>query len=113
MSDVIEPIAAPEPRPDNLAASELAGKSFDITEMKMKGYFGANNPTTEESKFLSEIARNLGTGDDVDLLWEIKNLENRIGTPPLGMSRLQHVYNFMRINSQIQGLERERDLYVQ
>ena len=68
---------------------------------------------TQESKNLSEIARMLGTGDDVDLLWEIKSLENRIGTPPLGMSRLQHVYNFMRINSQITSLERERDLYVE
>jgi len=82
--------------------------------MKLEGFFGIQNPNGEEQKALGEITRLLDGNnmDVVDFLWEIKHTENRIGTPPLGTSRLQHVYNFIKINAQITDLERERDLYV-
>ena len=112
--DKLEPIAQPEPMPDIAPSAELAGHGADIVGMKLQGYFGTQNPSGEEQKSLDEITRLLdgNSKDTVDFLWEIKNVENRIGTPPLGMSRLQHVYNFIKINSQILKLERERDLYV-
>lgn len=112
MSDIIEPIAPREPTPETAPATELTNQATDLSMMKLEGFFGVQNPNTQDSKALSEISRMIGVRDDVDMLWEIKHIENRIGTPPIGMTRLQHVYNFISINSQIQGLEKERDLYV-
>ena len=111
--DTIQPIAPQEARPDNAEASILTGQGGDIHAMKLEGYFGIQNPSGVEAKALGEITRLLDGNalDVVDFLWEIKHTENRIGTPPFGVSRLQHVYNFISINSQINKLERERDLY--
>ena len=111
--DKIEPIAPVEARPDNAIATENTGASGNINDTQLQGFFGIQTPNNGEQKTLDEITRLLdgNSMDSVDFLWTIKNTENRIGTPPLGTSRLQHVYNFIKINSQIVDLERERDLY--
>jgi len=113
--DKIEPVAQPEPMADIPQSAEQTGIGMDIHAMKLEGFFGIQNPSSEEQKSLSEMTRLLNGNnmDVVDFLWEVKNVENRIGTPPLGMSRLQHTYNFIKINSQILDLEKERNLYVQ
>ena len=112
--DILDPVIHPEPTPDAPIATEQTGMSGDIHAVKLQGFFGIANPDTAESTNLSEITRMLdgNSKDAVDFLWEIKNVENRIGTPPLGVSRRQHIFNFIKINSQIKGLEKERDLYV-
>jgi hypothetical protein len=115
----LENISAPTPVPveissDQSLKDELTGKAIELQAMKVQSFFGLEQPTQAESKSMSEIIRILdGQNKEVaDLLWEIKNLESRIGTPPLGMSRLQHVYNFLAINSQIKKLEKERDAFL-
>ena len=114
MNDLIEPIAPQEETPETPAPTEVADQAADLNRMKMEGFFGVQNPNGQESQYISELSRMLGVGqrDIVDVLWDIKQTEHRIGTPPLGMSRLQHLYNYIKINSQITSLEKERDLYA-
>ena len=71
------------------------------------------NPDGTQEKNLSEIVRIMGgdSTDPVDFLMNVKNIENRIGAPPLGVSRLQHVYNFIRIEGQIGALRKEQLAY--
>lgn len=109
--EIIEPNTAPEQKPDTPAPTSLQDQAADIEMMKLERYFGLANPSSEEAKFLNELRHIYQNPDIVEMLWEIKQTENRIGTPPLGMSRLQHLYNFSKINHQIKQLERERDLY--
>ena len=112
--DILEPVTHAEPTPNVPVASEQTGMAGDIHAVQLQGFFGIANPDTAESTNLSEITRMLegNSKDAVDFLWEIKNVENRIGTPPLGVSRLQHIFNFIKIDSQIKGLEKEKNLYV-
>jgi hypothetical protein len=111
LENIAEPV---EKAPEIAPKDEMTGKAIEFQAMKVQSFFGVTEPTPAEAKILSEIVRVLGgdTKEPGDLLWEIKNIESRIGTPPLGMSRLQHVYNFLSINSQIAKLEKERNAYL-
>lgn len=108
--DVIEPTAPKEPQ--DLPTGSI-NNGFDPVEYKIESYFRLQNLDTKDKEMVRELKSMFG-GDEVDivdLLWGIKNVENRIGTPQIGISRLQHVYNFAKLNHQIQSLEKERDLY--
>lgn len=102
----VAPITQETSTPD-----EMTGKLAEISRIQLQGFFGLNDATPAESKMLSEITNMIGK-QDAELLWEIRNIENRIGVPPIGMSRLQHVYNFFTISNQIKKLESQRDAYM-
>ena len=111
--DIIEPVAPPAPKPERSNPSEPQGNVPSVARIKAQEFFGVQTPNQVESDILNDMVRLLDgdNKDPIDFLWEIKNLENRIGTPPLGVSRMQHIHNFVKLNSQINKLERERDLY--
>lgn len=90
---------------------ELAGKLTELSKMQLQGFFGLTDMSPAEAKMLGELDTIIGK-QDAELLWEIRNIENRIGTPPLGMSRLQHVYNYLTIQKQITQLESRRNAYL-
>ena len=98
--------------PDGMTPDELSGKLAEVSKIQIQSFFGLNEMTPAESKMLSEMSTLLGDKQDADLLWEIRNIENRIGTAPLGMSRLQHVYNYLTIQKQITQLELKRNAYL-
>jgi hypothetical protein len=98
--------------PDGMTPEELAGKLAEVSKIQIQGFFGLNDLSPAESKMLSEMSTLFNGKQDADLLWEIRNIENRIGTPPLGMSRLQHVYNYLNIQKQITQLESKRDAFL-
>lgn len=97
---------------DGINPEELAGKLAEVSKIQLQGFFGLSDMTPSESKMLSEMSTLLDNKQDADLLWEIRNIENRIGTPPLGMSRLQHVFNYLNIQRQITQLENKRNAYL-
>ena len=97
---------------DAPAQSEHVGSSTDTLDLKLSGYFNIPYPTGSEKQILAEMKQIFGGGDETEVLWNIKNVENRVGNPPVGTSRLQHVYNFAKLNSQIGELEKQRDIYV-
>ena len=111
--DRIQPTTPAPAKPDNPVPSEVSGRDISLARMKLDGYFGIQSPTTQDDKSLSEIVRILDGDkiDPVDFLWQLKSIEDRIGTPPLGVSRLQHVYNFIRIGAQIGELRKEQAAY--
>ena len=98
--------------PDGMTPDELSGKLAEVSKIQIQSFFGLNEMTPAESKMLSEMSTLLGDKQDADLLWEIRNIENRIGAPQLGMSRLQHVYNYLTIQKQITQLESKRNAYL-
>lgn len=100
------------PSTDVPAPDELAGKLAEISKIQIQSFFGINEMSPAESKMLSEMSTLMEGKQDADLLWEIRNIENRIGTPPLGMSRLQHVYNYLTIQRQINQLEHKRNAFL-
>lgn len=97
--------------PDGMNPEELAGKLAELSKVQLQGFFGLTEMSPAESKMLSELNTLIGK-QDAELLWEIRSIESRIGTPPLGMTRLQHVYNYFNIQRQITQLESKRDAFL-
>ena len=98
--------------PDGMTPDELSGKLAEVSKIQIQSFFGLTEMSPAEGKMLSELTTLLDGKQDADLLWEIRNIENRIGTPPLGMSRLQHVYNYLTIQKQITQLELKRNAFL-
>jgi len=100
------------PSTDGIAPDELSGKLAEIGKIQIQGFFGLTEMSPAESKMLDEMSMLMDGKQDAELLWEIRNIENRIGAPQLGMSRLQHVYNYLTIQRQINQLEHKRNAYL-
>lgn len=100
-------------RDEAATPDDLTGRAEDLTFLQLKDFFGVEGTDSRET--ILDIARLVDGGkglDIVDIMWEIKNLEGRIGAPPLGMSRLQHLYNFVKIDSQISKLRKQQEAYM-
>lgn len=109
--DVIEPKQPSESIEH--AGPQGEGRSVDVASQQLAGYFSINNPSGTDAEQIAEIGRILGFSmeNPAQLLWQMRNLESRIGAPQLGMSRLQHVYNYIKLDSQIRDLENLRASY--
>src|ERR1039458_3575803 len=49
---------------------------------------------------------------DIDLLQEIRHLETRLGAPPLNGRRVDQIYQYVKLQGQIKGLEKQRDAFL-
>lgn len=109
--DIIEPVAPKTVTEESILTGE--GRSVDVASQQLNSYFDINSPNQEEANMISELANMLGFNidDPTEMLWKVRSLETRLGTPKIGISRLQHIYNYMKIDSQIKGLEAKRDMY--
>jgi hypothetical protein len=96
---------------DIQAPDAVTTHTEDIAYLQLKGFFGVetgNQDTIRQIYDFIDGGRNL---DIASIMWEIKNLESRIGVPPLGMSRLQHLTNYIKIESQIRSLQKQQLAY--
>lgn len=50
--------------------------------------------------------------DDFDMLRDLKATMFKLGTAPIGTSELDHLYNYAKIQRQIDSLEKERERYL-
>ena len=110
--DVIKP-ADPQERPDHTPAAEPQGNVPSVAKMRLGEYLGINAPSEQQDKMMDEMVRVLDgdAHDPIDFLWQLKQLENRIGTPPLGVTRMQHLYNFVKLNAQMSNIRKEMEIY--
>lgn len=100
--DIIEPVEQKEipdtPTPDtNLLPSESPMFA------SIQGLFGIQSPSSQEKDMLNTIYEALRTDDNTEasMLWKIKQVESRIGLPPIGVSRLTHLFNYIRMSSHL------------
>ena len=110
MPDIIEPTQEKEVV-DAPERAEHVGSANDLTDVRLSGFFNIDNPSNTEKQIITDLGCIFEGTDPAEMLLNLRNVENRIGYPQAGVSRLQHVYNFVKLNSQINSLERERDQY--
>jgi hypothetical protein len=53
--------------------------------------------------------RRTSQGTRPEILMLLQDYSLRLGTPPLGMSKLRHLYNFLRLDTEIKEKERIRE----
>jgi hypothetical protein len=46
--------------------------------------------------------------DSLDILWSLRSLENRLGSPPLGEKRINYLYKWIRLEGDRARIEREQ-----
>lgn len=111
--DVITPQEPRVESPEHAAPADPQGAVPSVAKMKLQDYLGIIKPSQSEEQTLSEIVRVLDgdAKDPIDFLWELKQLENRIGTPPLGVSRIQHLHTFVKLSSQMNRIRKEMEVY--
>lgn len=85
--------------------------SVEVPYPALKDYFNVDEVTDgQRDKFkviwdhFSEESDSVG-----DLMYKMRQLENRLGSPAIGESRLTKMYNYAKISSQIKDDEKRRD----
>lgn len=66
----------------------------------------ADNRLSEIADFFREEGKDLL---QADLLWKLRSLENRLGVPSLGEKRIDKIYRYIKLQSQIDSLSKQRD----
>ena len=89
--------------------AEPSGASVDVFPVPLQGYLNIDRPTTEEAQQLKEIWDFIDGEGEADKLYRIQQLENRLGSPALGQTRLDKLYEYAKITRQIDTLEKMRD----
>jgi hypothetical protein len=88
----------------------------ELRALQLSGYFGTHFEDMKgtEKNMLNTVLDWVGpeTQDHVDVLWKVKSLENRLGVPPLGQSRLFHLYQFIKLENASQDLDRQKEAFL-
>lgn len=78
---------------------------------QLKDYFNLESPSDAQKEKFAEIWEYFGEESKSigDLMYKMRNLENRLGSPAIGESRLQKMYNYIKISKDIKDDEKRRD----
>lgn len=107
----IAPAQPAEPTPETPAHPAEASLGKDPQEMSVESYFGLHNLDSNEIATVKELVRVIGAEHQADMLYTLQQLDARAGNPPLGMSRLQHLYNFAKLESQWRQMGQQLQQY--
>lgn len=100
------------------APAAPADQSFTKDETRgLAGFLGVGLDTTETDKAVLQSIVDYFKADTkellpADLLAKVRSLEGRLGVPGLGERRLDKIYRYIKLQSQINSLEKQRDSEV-
>lgn len=100
------------------AIEDMADKPVDDGRAQIKidypqltDYFNFESATDAQKdkiatifEYFADESKSLG-----DLMYKMRILESRLGSPAVGESRLQKMYNYVRITNDIKDKEHQRD----
>lgn len=117
----IEPVntdAEAEAKRDAEKQSVVVGDSAGVDAEKVLSagiysYFDVSNPSNKELDKLKYIYNYFAqeATSKADLLWRIRSVENRIGTPELGTKRFEKVYRYLKLLGDRRELDKEISAY--
>jgi hypothetical protein len=106
---------------ENVSASPDSPVQFNIgpvIPMEAYAYFGISDPSDLTDPELKRKLNNIlafayekTKGEIGDLLLEIRGIENTVGTPDFNMSRHDRVFQYITIQRQINGLEKQKQAF--
>lgn len=100
------------------AIEEMANKPVEDGRVGIKidypqliDYFNLESPTDAQKDKIATIFEYFADEADSlgDLMYKMRILESRLGSPALGESRLQKMYNYIKITNNIKDQEQQRD----
>lgn len=94
--------------------SAAPSHSFSKDETtSLAGYLGLSSVSEQDKASLQRIVdfykEETKELTDADLLFKVRQLESRLGSPSLGERRVDKLYAYVKTQGQITRLEKERD----
>jgi len=85
--------------------------THDPGMLAVKSYFELKNPTTQDQEKLKEIWEYVSKDAKYpgEASYQLRQLENRLSSPRLGESRLNKIYEYIRLSNVIDRSEKERN----
>lgn len=77
--------------------------------VQLQSFFHISSPSAEEAKQLEEVWDFFDGKSEVERLYQVKQLENRLGAPNIGETRFSKVYEYVKLTRQIKDMEKLRD----
>lgn len=106
-----------EPRQEQEVAEVADAPAINHNEANIRslqGYFGVEAPSTDQDKKLADIYR-MATGDEMydmeQILLFLRGIEQKLGATPIGETRLNRVYNYLRLMDSMRVLEAKKQMY--
>lgn len=93
---------------------EGPGALDEIDFAPLRDFFEMERPDSQESErlgFITKWMKQHGYENKSDLIAKLGTLEREMGAPNLGESRLGRIYNWLKIDSEIESLMKEREAY--
>lgn len=81
----------------------------------LASFLSISNQTPKETEQLNYIYGEMRQDKDYnegDILHKLRSVEQRVGMPALGETRLSKVYNYLRAQEQVRKAEKLRDSYL-
>lgn len=114
MSDELDaPLKVSESAVEEMANApvEDGRVGIKIDYPQLTEYFNVESATDAQKEkigvifdYFAQESKSLG-----DLMYKMRILESRLGSPAIGESRLQKMYNYVRITGDIKDKEQQRD----
>ena len=109
--DLDAPLEVTEDKtPEAKVVEQTVGVVEEIAHPALKDYFNMDKSSDATTRKLSDVAEYFkdaeGTGE---MLYQLRQLENRLGEPRVGENRLDKVHRYIKITANITDLEAERD----
>lgn len=77
--------------------------------VQLQSYFHISSPSPEEQEQIKTVWDFFDGKDEVERLYQVKQLENRLGQPNIGETRFSKVYEYVKLTNQIKQIEKLRD----
>lgn len=105
--DIIKP-SQPEQRIETPPTGSLS--TDDLTPLS--GYFGSSSVEDKDQlNFIYQFFSGAGVKTMPEMLLSIKQIETRLGVAPMGKSRVNQLYEYLKIQQDISRLTQLRDSY--
>ena len=105
--DPVDATPSANPSSDDQGLLVDAAPVYDYLNVDMK----SKEQLDMANKLFDWAKNNADSEDRADLLWALRDLRNRLGTPSYGISSLQHMYKYTVLQSEKRGIEKEMSLY--
>lgn len=102
-----KPEVQPETTQDNLP---------DPEDLSLFSFFGTDDKEKNDTKYqeklrvIKEFAKD-GAKDRADMLWNLKEVRNELGAPAFGKSEFDHLYEYIKLKTQLKSLKKEIEAF--
>lgn len=95
---------------DNFTVTSTSSVSpSNASYADLQGFLKVEHPSGKEQSQLEAINEYLKGKTDLERLTTIRHLENRLGTPRVGESRLGNIYKFIKLDNMAKEYGTARD----